>query len=207
MSEAPAREYKDLENPAGDDPASAQNVIQGNPIQAPNLGEMNRTEDSILSTTSSDGSAAARTQRVIAVIESQASQSTNTHMATKSGDQAAPTLNTGLSNMPPSEGASTDKENLAGNILSGVNHPHPTQPPGPGVMQNATPVLMDIPDPVLPAHTSATRTRQEDRPRAQTPTDVRTQDEIQRVPNSPQSQDENRHSSHERQAGNLWEQL
>ena len=83
---------------------------------------MSRVEDANMSTTSSGESAVGRTQRVIAIIESQASQSTNTNMVTNSGNPATPSIDIGLSNMNPSREISEDIENLAGTIISGVNH-------------------------------------------------------------------------------------
>ena len=141
----------------------------------------------MLSATGSEESAASRTHRVI--IESQDSQSTN------SEDQNALASDLGPSEELHGEGASADVENIAEATLNDMPQPHVTQPLGPGVMQPGTPLLVEVPNPTLPASTNATGTRQEERPGVLTPSDIWTQDEIQRVPNSTRPWDEPRNSS------------
>ena len=82
---------------------------------------MRRVDDTNMKTTGSGESAVGRTQIVVAIIESQASQSTNMNMVTNGGDQATPSIDIGFSDMNPGEEISDDIENLAGIILSGVN--------------------------------------------------------------------------------------
>ena len=65
----------------------------------------------------------------------------------------------------------------------------------------------EVPNPTLPASTNAAGTRQEETPGILTSSDIRTQDDIQRVPDLTQPREEPKINSRTQRAEKLWTQL
>ena len=112
---------------------------------------------------------------MISEIESQTSQPTNTNVLTSNENQDSTLVDISLPNVNPGEEISDEIVNLAGAILHNVNRGHEAevgnyrqpaqliqpqivQPPGPEVIPNDTPVLLDEAGQTLPTSSQHTGT-------------------------------------------------
>ena len=212
---------------------------------------MYREEGANLSDTSSGESVVKRTQRMVSEIESQTSQPTNTNVLTSNENQDAALVDISLPSVNPGEEISNEIVNLTGAILRNVNRGHEAevgnyrqpaqliqpqiiQPPGPRVIPNDTPVLLDEAGQTSPTssqHTgtphpsdagtgwsqsitdgitydqTAGSTGQEELPRTQNSTHTRAVDEVQGASSHPQSHNSNINMNNELPSQRQAEQL